>query len=217
MKKVLLFALVMFFGAAAFAQDAPVVQLPKVQIVGDFSYIYAQQYGFIPSYEPKGGGGSIAYFFNKHIGLLADFQYYGSQTFDFSVPALTQGCNSPSPCPLRVEGNAFSYNLGPVLRFRFKRVEPFAEFLFGGVHNQAYGNLYNDCLHQGECLNLARQPNDNAFDLVIGGGVDIPISDHFSIRAAQVDFMPTHFGTSLAISNSTQDNLRFQAGLVFRF
>ena len=44
-----------------------------------------------------------------------------------------------------------------------------------------------------------------------GGGIDIPISTRFSIRAIQADFINTQ---TFSVS---QNNLRFSAGLVFRW
>jgi hypothetical protein len=44
-----------------------------------------------------------------------------------------------------------------------------------------------------------------------GGGFDIPISARFSIRPIQVDFINTQ------TFNTSQNNLRFSAGLVFRW
>ncbi len=213
MKKVLWIALVLFFGPAAFAQDAP----PAMEVAVDYSYIRVPQYSFVPNASSNGGGGSFAYFFNKHIGVHADFQDYAGYTLNFSVPARTQGCNSGSDCALSARGSLFTYTIGPVLRFRVKHFEPFAEFLFGGAHNNLYANIYKDCYNQGACVNLSRQPNNSAFDYILGGGVDFPLTRHIAARLAQVDYTPTHFGNSLTLTNSTQSNLRFQAGVVVRF
>lgn len=212
MKKLLLLALAMFFGAAAFAQDAP-----KVEIAADYSYFRAPQGGFVPSSSLNGGGASAVYYFFKHVGLKAEFQDYGTYAQSISVPASTQGCNSLSDCPLSVSGSVFTYTVGPVLRFRVKRFEPFAEIMFGGAHNNIYRNIFNACAAQGECINLSKLPNNNAFDFVIGGGLDLPFREHFSFRLAQVDLVHTGFGNSLVIGNSTQNNLRAQAGIVVKF
>jgi hypothetical protein len=118
----------------------------------------------------------------------------------------------------------FTYTAGPVLRFRVKRVNPFAELLFGGAHNNVYADIYKSCFANRECINLSKMPNNNAFDFIIGGGVDIPFKEHIAIRLAQVDYEPSRFGNSLKVTTSgyssigsIQSNLRAQAGIVFKF
>jgi opacity protein-like surface antigen len=238
MKKVVLIALGVFFGTAAFAQDAPtapaaastqaappakpapaVEPLPAVEIAVDYSFLHAPQNSFIPSFNLNGGGASIAYFFNKHIGLRVEFEDYGTHSLNFSVPARTTGCSGLSDCPLSVKGTAYTYTAGPIVRFRVKRLEPFIEIMFGGAHDNTYPNIYTACFNQGGCVNLSKQPNNNAFTFVLGGGVDIPFKEHIAIRIAQVDYVPTRFGNSLNPPNTSnvQSNLRAQAGIVLKF
>jgi hypothetical protein len=212
MKKSLLLALAILFATAAFAQDAP-----KVEVAADYSYFREPQGGFLPSSSLNGGGVSAAYYFFKHVGLKAEFQDYGTYGQSITVPASTQGCNSLSDCQLSVSGSVFTYTVGPVLRFHVKRFEPFAEVMVGGAHNNIYRNIYNACTAQGECINLSKLPNNTALDFVIGGGLDLPFREHFSFRLVQIDYVRTSFGNSLVIGNSTQDNLRAQAGIVVRF
>jgi hypothetical protein len=207
-----LLALATFAATAAFAQDAP-----KVEIAGDYSYFRAPQGGFVPDHALNGGGASAAYYFFKHVGLKAEFQDYGTYAQSITVPASTQGCNSLSDCQLSVSGTVYTYTIGPVLRFHVKHFEPFAEAMVGGAHNNIYRNIYNACTAQGECINLSKLPNNTAFDFVIGGGLDLPFREHISFRLAQIDYVRTGFGNSTLIGNSTQDNLRAQAGIVFRF
>lgn len=239
MKKVCLIALVVFFGSSAFAQDAPAPQagptvkaapaappapaveaLPSVEIAVDYSFLHTPSNSFIPSFNLNGGGASLAYFFNKHIGLKVDFQDYGKHTLNFAVPGRTQGCNSQSNCPISAEGTMFTYTAGPVVRFRVKRVEPFAEGMFGGAHDNVYASIYNNCFANRECINLSKMPNNNAFDFIIGGGVDIPFKEHIAIRIAQIDYEPARFGNSLKVNtgnSNIQSDFRAQAGIVLKF
>jgi hypothetical protein len=213
MKKLFLLALATSFAAAAFAQDAP----KKVEIAADYSYFRVPQGGFVPDSALNGAGASVAYYFFKHLGLKAEFQDYGSYAPNVTVPASTQGCNSLSDCQLPVSGSVFTYTFGPVMRFRVKHFEPFAEIMVGGAHNNLYRNIYNSCTAQGECINLSKLPNNTAFDFVLGGGLDLPFREHISFRLAQIDYVRTGFGNSTVIGKSTQDNLRAQAGIVVRF
>lgn len=54
----------------------------------------------------------------------------------------------------------------------------------------------------------------NTFALQVGGGVDLGISRHFSIRALQADWLRTQFPNS---TTNVQNTFRIGAGLVVRF
>jgi peptidoglycan-associated lipoprotein len=63
-----------------------------------------------------------------------------------------------------------------------------------------------------------------AFAMAFGGGVDIGITDHIAIRAAQIDYVRTQFSTTDALTtglssstNGGQNSFRYAAGIVFRF
>jgi hypothetical protein len=60
--------------------------------------------------------------------------------------------------------------------------------------------------------------------MAFGGGVDIGLTRHVALRAAQIDYLRTQFNTSDALltglSSSTaarQNSWRYSAGIVFRF
>src|SRR6266566_2590937 len=103
------------------------------------------------------GGASIA------IKFTGEFNGYASTTKTFRVPATA---NSPCPagCTVTGSGDMFSYNVGPVLKYRGERWEPFVEVLFGGVHSNTYNNLFKAC--QANCTTTLT-PSNNAFDFVV--------------------------------------------------
>jgi len=189
----------LFFGTTAFAQDH------KIEITGDYSYIHAnpQNNNIIPTFSLNGGGGSGAFYFSKYLGIVAEFEGYGSYTHNIETDA---GLVS-------VSGNLFTYNVGPIVKFRTSHIEPFAQAMFGGAHSNLYGNLYNNC--GGSCA--SKSPSNNAFDFIIGGGIDIPVGEHFAIRPAEVDYLLTRFGNAFTGGNNNQSNFRYQAGVQFRF
>jgi hypothetical protein len=209
----LVLGLVVLFGAMTSAQD-----YSKIEVTANYSYIHAnpQNNNIIPTFSLNGGGGSATFYFNRYIGIEGEFQGYGSFTHNLTIPAGNPACNSTSNCLVSAQGNLFTYNVGPVVKFRTSHFEPFVEALFGGAHSNFYGNLYKDCVG-GSCVNLGKSPSNNAFDFIIGGGIDIPLSQHFSIRPAQFDYLLTRFGNSLTAGNNNQSNLRYQAGVQFRF
>ncbi|MFZ3329824.1 MAG: outer membrane beta-barrel protein [Candidatus Acidiferrales bacterium] len=212
MKKLLLLAVVILFTPALFAQSNSSLQLSV-----DYSYFRFAENTYIPNFSLNGAGASISYFFNKHIGIKADFQDYGSHSLNFSVPAESAPCSGLADCPISVASNTFTYTVGPVVHFRVKKVEPFVEVMFGGAHDSSFAKIYNACNNQGSCVNLSKQPNNNAFAWILGGGLDIPFKEHVSIRPIQVDYVHTSFGDSLTNVHATQSNFRYLGGVVIKF
>ena len=115
---------------------------------------------------------------------------------------------------MRSSGDLFTYNVGPILKYRAEHWEPFVETLFGGAHSNTYSNLAHAC--QAACPGTL-SPSNNAFDFIIGGGLDIPVSKSIAIRVAQVDYVLTRFGNNFTRGNNNQNNLRYNGGIVFRF
>jgi len=204
---------ILLCGAAAFAQDSP----PKVEVSVDYSYVHAnpQNNNFIPTFSLNGGGGAIAYYFTKNIGIQGEFEGYGSYTHNFSVPPTSPFCNNEgAACPASAQGNLFTYNVGPIVKFRTKHFEPFVEAMFGGAHSNFYANLHSGC---STCIVTNGSPSNNAFDFIIGGGIDIPLGKHVAFRPVQLDYLLTRFGNAFTGGNNNQSNFRYQAGVVFRF
>ena len=212
MKKVLLSLMVVCFGSVLFAQDSP-----KLEVAVDYSYVHAnpQNNNIIPTFSLNGGGGSVAYYFSKYVGVVGEFEGYGSYTHNFNIQPGPY-CDNEGPCPVSAQGNLFTYNVGPIVKFRMSHFEPFVEAMFGGAHSNFYANLYNSCGANG-CIITSKSPSNNAFDFIIGGGIDIPINQHFSIRPAEVNYFLTRFGNAFTQGNNNQSNFRYQAGVVIRF
>jgi hypothetical protein len=70
----LILVVVLLLGTAALAQDH------KIEITGDYSYVHAnpQNNNIIPTFSLNGGGGSGAFYFSKYIGIVGEFEGYGS-------------------------------------------------------------------------------------------------------------------------------------------
>jgi OmpA family/Outer membrane protein beta-barrel domain len=191
-------AAALVLGSVAYAQDSP-----KAELTGYYSYFRfnPENSGTLNSHSLNGGGGEIAFFFNKIIGIKAEFTGYQSQDLTYT--------NVGSSA--RASANLFTYNVGPVFKVR-KKVEPFFEALFGGAHSSFYANL---CRQLATCV--VNNPSNNAFDFVVGGGLDVPIGRHFAIRPVQADYVLTRFGNGFTKGNQNQSNFRYQGGIQFRF
>lgn len=211
--------LVLLVGGACFAQTDH-----KIETTLNYSYMRfnPENSNTIKSFSLNGGGGDIAFFLTNMIAIKGEFQGYASQSRVFTVPPAN--CIPPDVqqvrpaavavgCTGSVQGNLFTYNVGPELKLRHEHFEPFVEVLFGGAHSQIYGNLKKDCP---SCI-FTKSPSNNAFDFAIGGGLDVPVNHMIAIRVAQFDYVLTRFGNGFTSGNQNQSNFRFQAGVQFRF
>ena len=115
---------------------------------------------------------------------------------------------------MKASGDLFTYNVGPVMKYRSEHFEPFVEALFGGAHSNAYQNLLKAC--QATCV-TTQNPSNNAWDFMIGGGFDVPLNKSIAIRPVQFDFVLTRFGNAFTGGNNNQSNFRYNGGIVFRF
>jgi Outer membrane protein beta-barrel domain len=199
LRMALVLGMILLFGTIAFAQENP-----KAEIDGYYSYFRfnPENSGTLNSHSLNGGGGDVAYYFSKMIGIKAEFGGYQSTTIKY-----TNGISSAT-----ASANLFTYNVGPIFKFRAQKFEPFGEVLFGGAHSSFYGNL---CKQLATCV--VNNPSNNAWDFVMGGGLDIRVSQHFAIRPVEADYVLTRFGNGFTKGNQNQSNFRYQAGIQFRF
>ncbi len=88
----------------------------------------------------------------------------------------------------------YTYTVGPVLTARLPVVQPFVHALFGGA-TATNGGV-----------------RDNAFAMLVGGGLDIGFRKGIAFRLIQADWLMTKFG------DRTQDRQgRASAGIVIKF
>jgi len=208
-RNVIVLGVFLLLGTRAFAQDYPKIEVPL-----GYSYMRfnPENSSTLKSFSLNGGGGGVTFYFTHALGIEAEFEGYGSQTRTFSIATGSTFC--PTGCTGSVQANLFTYNVGPILKYRAEHFEPFVETLFGGAHSNVYGNLLKAC--SGLCT-TSGSPSNNAFDFIIGGGIDIPVTKSIAVRPAQFDFVLSRFGTGFTGGNQNQSNFRYQAGVVFRF
>jgi opacity protein-like surface antigen len=123
------------------------------------------------------------------VGIVGDVSgHYGSQSFTEPTPNGLENIN--------VTGHEQEYLVGPRLSVPVGKFTPFAEVLVGVAHIHTGGTLPG--------------PSNTSFATAVGGGLDYRL---FGPVAARVegDYLRTKF------FNSTQNNLRLSAGVVFRF
>jgi hypothetical protein len=88
------------------------------------------------------------------------------------------------------------------------RFKPFAHALAGIGHGRTKVSNVS-CSGTVDCTGFAGTDSDTGFAAVLGGGIDIKLSNKIDLRAIQVDYNPIRF------NGSVQNNLRLGVGLVF--
>jgi len=83
-----------------------------------------------------------------------------------------------------------SFLAGPQLKAHVWRIQPFVRGLFG----------------------LSRAPASNEFSVAAGGGIDVPVATHISIRALQCDYY-----RFLGGQHGKTDLLRAGIGITYSF
>lgn len=84
-------------------------------------------------------------------------------------------------------------------------LQPFAQVLIGVAH--AHGSLVTT-------QNSSGSDSANAFASLLGGGLDLRVSRHVSVRLLEANYLITTFNNNV---NSRQNNFRIGAGIIFRF
>ena len=88
--------------------------------------------------------------------------------------------------------STYTYLFGPQISFP-ARVSPFGHLLLGGAHLSSGGF------------------GSSSFSMALGGGIDARMTDKFSWRILQADYLLTQFG------GGSQNNFRFSTGVIYHF
>jgi hypothetical protein len=176
---------------------------PRAVIFGGYSYLRNNSNGF------NGWEGQGTFNVNRFFGITADL------SGDYRTAASFGGLG------FSVSANQHIYNFlfGPTATANLGRASVFAHALFGeslsglgaGVGIPIIGGISTPVT------------NASSFAMAFGGGVDIGLSRHFAIRAAQLDYVRTQFNATDALAagfstiGNRQNSFRYSAGIVFRF
>jgi hypothetical protein len=140
------------------------------------------QYTRLDGVNLNGINGALTVNLKENIGVTADFGGAYKSEGGASTKTLT-------------------YTFGPVISGRKDApFVPFAHALFGGFHTS---------------LDLgipAANGSVSGFAMLIGGGVDVRMSDRLSIRAGQFDWISLR-----ANGGSSNNNFRYSGGVVVHF
>jgi Outer membrane protein beta-barrel domain len=170
---------------ALLAQEEP----SRLELYGGYDYvrfnINTNVSGQPPSQTFNGNGGGGELMYNVSNWL--------------GILGDTGGYWATSSTRVGVAGAAIPYLFGPRVSFRRRVVTPFVQVLVGGVATSS---------------GIEQSGWQSHFAMTAGGGVDVRVSKHFSIRPVQAEYFLTKIPDGL---NNRQNNFRFGAGIVFRF
>jgi opacity protein-like surface antigen len=148
----------------ALAADAP-----KVEVFGGFQYFRANSgldVSGIDNFNLNGWNASLSGYFNRFLGVTADFSgAYGS----------------PEVLGVPIHTKIHTFMFGPVLRLTNPtRLTPFVHALGGGAHISA------------DASGSSGSETDATW--AVGGGLDLDMAPLLAIRLAQVDYLQTRIG-----------------------
>ena len=93
------------------------------------------------------------------------------------------------------QGAVVPYLFGPRVNLRHGTVTPFAQALLGGVATSS---------------GIQESGWQDHFAMTAGGGIDVRVSEHFSIRPLQAEYFMTKIPDGLS---NRQNNFRFSTGI----
>jgi len=159
-------------GTPAAAQDQPA---PKWEIFGGYSYLYpnATVHGVLPSglsplssqleSNPRGGGASVTYDFNRWLGI--------------SLDASKEWSSGETGVGNRIDDAGFSnVSVGPKFTYRTQHFAPFFEALLGEHH------LSPDAFHDVTKLGF-----------MVGAGLDVNLNRRFALRVIRADYVISNY------------------------
>jgi hypothetical protein len=216
--RAILFSAILCLPLWSFAQQETNQAATRGNVYGGYSLLHANNdlgsslgsSNFNLSGNLNGWEGQGTFNFTRHFGVTADFSGNSKQLAGFSALGFSAG----------TQQHMYNMLFGPTVTGYFGKSSVFGHALFGVAHSSLNAGV------SVPILGGISAPLDsaNAFAMAFGGGLDIGLTRHFAIRAAQVDFIRTNFNSldaltsGLATSTSNnQNSFRYSGGVVWRF
>jgi opacity protein-like surface antigen len=176
------------FGAALTA--AAQETIPVAEVGFNYSFLRQNPGGSTSGFMAQGGSGTAAYNINRMFGVVADFGVYTNG-----------GAGNLNP-------TTFTYLFGPRYSLRTSsRFTPYVQALVGGARvSTSFLDANSNSV----------SATDNGFAAAFGGGLDVRLTDSIAIKPFQVEYLLTDL-PNVWSTGTTQNNLRYTAGVVFRF
>jgi opacity protein-like surface antigen len=187
----ILLGTLLVFGVVASAQET--VPTPAAEVGFSYSYTRVNPGGTLSGANANGGYGYVEYNVSKVFGLVADL-----------------GANHVGDAGgVQLGNTTFEYLFGPRFNWRKSRFTPYVQVLVGG---QRFSNGFDP---SSTTPRLASAQNN--FAAAIGGGVDFNLTSHIAVKPIQLEYLAAQVSPAGGNLNFVQNNLRYSAGVVFRF
>ena len=206
MKKFVVLGFFFMLGVAAFAQDEP-----RYEMYLGYSFTRVNSAINVPAFSANGGQGEFAINFTKMFAGVA------------SINAVHNGNINDR----HIDQTLVSPMFGPRANFRFGRITPFGEVLFGWSHDSRSFRLstigVNPPAGSPTTLSSRFVSSGRSFSMATGGGIDLPINRHVAFRPVKFEYFLTRFqpifiqGLGGVNRNRNQNNLIYTTGFNFRF
>jgi len=211
-KSIVLLGMVLLFASGGAAQD-----MPKMETFLGYTYVRANSATNIPAFSANGASGQFVYNFSKYFGGVLDL----GAVHNGNLGGFT------------IDSTAVNFLLGPRWSFRYSRLTPYLEALFGGSYIAQSSRVSSIVstpvivlpvpttgfvpIVPGQPITSRLVASQSAFAMAIGGGLDIKINKNVSFRPIGLDYYMTRFQNLRSGNDNNQNNLRYTAGVNFTF
>jgi opacity protein-like surface antigen len=151
------------------------------EVSGNYQYVRINPGNGASGINCQGGSGAFGAYLNASVGVIGEF-----------------GACKITGMPAGTTAHEMDFLFGPRLYFHpHGRLYPYVQALFGSERLSAGATGVGSA-------------STNAFAMTAGGGADITLTKHVTLRAVQFEYLYTHF------SGASQNNVRLQSGIVWR-
>lgn len=170
----------------------------------------------------NGWDGSLTGYLNNWLGVTSDFSgHYGSAIY--LIPASPGGTSGKR----EYTNDSYTFLFGPHFVHHWSRYTPFAQVLFGVIHELTPTTLLQDvtCPPPQNCTAVitGARTSDTNFAMTAGGGLDINVGHGISIRPIQAEYLLRRYSATVPNNGSLinwvtyVNDFRYSAGVTFRF
>ena len=206
------FAMVLTFAMISMAQD-----MPRAEAFLGYTYTRINSATNVPAFSANGGGGDFAINFNPWFGFVTDLGIVKNGNID----------------DRNIDTTLFPFLFGPRVTVRtWAGFTPYFQYLLGGVYQSSSARINLNVPRPAQPIFLpgigevtgdltafsARvSASQTAFAQALGGGINVRISNHVSIRPVGLDWLMTRLQNFRTDEDNNQHNLRYSAGVNFTF
>jgi len=212
MKNAILLLAVLLLAVSLSAQDEG-----KADVYLGYAYTRFNSATFVPAFSANGGIGQLQYHITPMLGVVADFG----------------GTHNGNISGFQLDQTAFTYMFGPRINLHpHGKAKPYFQVEFGGTRASrsfpltagTVSQVAALCSTSSGCSGDRFSSTQNAFSMLVGGGVDLKIKQRITFRPIELDYYLTRFQPINAQGifpqqnfNRNQNNLRYSTGFKFAF